>query len=105
MLGVDITLTALGAWFLDFHKDNNPKSANYGNYRTLPDSYQWQKAVGYTWFYDWFFNLGGPIKRKMYQFEVERGGLLITHVTQYVVWCWKADYWNLGAGAEIGIYY
>lgn len=22
----------------------------------------------------------------------------------YVVWCWKADYWNLGAGAEIGIY-
>ena len=20
-------------------------------------------------------------------------------------WIWKGDYWNLGAGAEIGIYY
>jgi hypothetical protein len=22
-----------------------------------------------------------------------------------VIWLWKGDYWNLGAGAEIGIYY
>ena len=22
----------------------------------------------------------------------------------YAVWCWKGDYWNLGPGAEIGIY-
>ena len=25
--------------------------------------------------------------------------------TYYVVWIWKGDYWNLGPGAEIGIYY
>jgi len=21
------------------------------------------------------------------------------------VWCWKGDYWNLGLGAEIGLYF
>ncbi len=25
--------------------------------------------------------------------------------TFYIIWCWKGEYWNLGAGAEIGIYY
>ena len=25
--------------------------------------------------------------------------------TNYIIWAWKGDYINLGAGAEIGIYY
>jgi RHS repeat-associated protein len=105
LTGLNITLTGIGAFLLDFHMDRDRYSPNYGNYRSLPGSYQWQKHVGYTWWYDWFFDLGGPIKRKIYQFEVEDRVLGFRHVTQYVVWCWKADYWNLGAGAEIGIYY
>ncbi len=30
--------------------------------------------------------------------------MLLQAITLHIVWCWKADYWNLGAGAEIGIY-
>jgi hypothetical protein len=86
-----------GALALDFHKNNNLFSKNYGNYTTLEGSYQWQKGVGYNWWYDWFFNLGGSVDKKTFSF-VKNG-------THYVVWCWKGEYWNLGAGAEIGIYY
>ncbi len=90
-------LAGIGAAFLDFHRVNNLTSPNYGNYTTVPDTYQWQKSVGYIWWYDWFFNLGGPIGKKRFDFK--------QYGTSYVVWCWKGDYWNLGAGAEVGIYY
>ena len=94
------------AWFggltLDFHKNRNIFSKNYGNYTTLEGSYQWQKQVGYTWWYDWCFNAGGPVDKVRYQFVVDQG---TPNATYYIIWCWKGEYWNLGAGAEIGIYY
>jgi len=31
--------------------------------------------------------------------------LRVCRLPHYAIWVWKADYWNLGAGAEIGIYY
>jgi RHS repeat-associated protein len=88
-----------GAVILDFHYCWDPFSPNFRNYTTLEGSYQWQKAVGYTWFYDWFFDAGGPIKKLIYDFHNDDNDM------SYAVWCWKADYWNLGAGAEIGMYY
>lgn len=90
--------TALGAWFLDFHMEWNWRSPNFGNFRSLPGSYQWQKNVGYDWWYDFCFSIGGQIGRVILPFVADNG-------THYAVWCWKGEYWNLGAGAEIGIYY
>ncbi|MBE6819655.1 MAG: RHS repeat-associated core domain-containing protein [Ruminococcaceae bacterium] len=95
-------LAGPGAFILDFHKNVDWNSPNYGNYTTLPDSYQWQHRVGYIWWYDWFFGFGGATGVKRYEFIKEKG---TPEQTYYIVWCWKADYWNLGAGAEIGIYY
>jgi len=95
-------LAGPGAFILDFHKNVDENSPNYGNYTTLPDSYQWQHRVGYNWWYDWFFSLGGATGVKRYEFIKEKG---TPEQVYYIVWCWKADYWNLGAGAEIGIYY
>ena len=63
----------------------------------------WQSRVGYTPTYDFFFSLGGPIFREKFEFEINNNSLLFPK-TYYVVWIWKGDYWNLGAGAEIGIY-
>lgn len=91
----------IGAWALDFHMNTNIFDPNFGNFTTLPGSYQWQSRVGYNWYYDLAFSLGGPTKVMRYPFMVEENG----ETTYYIVWCWKADYWNLGAGAEIGIYY
>ncbi len=91
-------LAGIGAWALDFHKNTDIYDLNYGNYTTLPGSTQWQSRVGYNWYYDWFFSVGGPTKVLRYPFIGENN-------IHYIIWCWKADYWNLGAGAEIGIYY
>lgn len=90
-------LAGLGAMFLDFHMNIDWNSENRWNFTTLPGSYQWQKGVGYNWWYDWFFNLGGDIDKVRMPFEV--------NTRCYCVWAWKGEYWNLGTGAEIGIYY
>lgn len=82
--------------FLGFEHQEN--SNNY----TSPENskFMWQSLVGYSTVYDFFFSLGGPIFRRYYEFQNTDNG----HTTYYVVWIWKGDYWNLGAGAEIGIY-
>lgn len=74
----------------------------FENYTTVEGKYMWQQEVGYSWWYDYFFSLGGPIKRLMLKFDTSGNGN--SSPVYYVIWCWKADYWNLGAGAEIGIY-
>lgn len=91
-----------GAWILDFHKVKS--GLNKGNYTTLPGSYQWQHRVGYVWWYDFFFSVGGPNKALKYPFRA-KDHTNHSGTSDYVVWCWMGDYWNLGAGAEIGFYY
>jgi len=83
----------IGAFLLEFYPDAN----NPGNYITDPNAYQWQQHMGYNWIYDWAFSVGGPTKKLIFDFKASG--------KDYVVWCWKADYWNLGAGAEIGVYW
>ncbi len=92
---------ALGApwagYFLGFETSTFGKGfLKHQNYTTVEGKYMWQSEVGYSWLYDYFFSLGGPIERYMYKFK--------SNDINYVIWCWKGDYWNLGAGAEIGIY-
>ena len=63
-----------------------------------------QKLGGYNNFYDFVFdsatNISKPLKykftdRKDYKFNMKR---------KYVIWPWKGDYLNLGAGCEVGFY-
>ncbi len=89
----------LGAFFLEFFPDSDCYLT--ANYTTREGQYQWQHHLGYNWYYDAFFSLGGPIEKLIYDFESTKGG----KTTYYAVWCWKGDYWNLGPGAEIGIYF
>ena len=89
-------LAGYAEYFLGFEQNGN-------NYITNPSKFMWQSMVGYNWFYDYFFSLGGPIDRVIIPFEAKLKDSNKT--AYYAVWCWKADYWNLGAGAEIGIYW
>lgn len=57
----------------------------------------WQRIAGYNDIYDWAFNLGTSMKRAKFPFSCNG--------KSYIFWAWKGDYLNLGAGAELGIYY
>ena len=77
------------------------KPHTFNNYTTVEGKTMWQSNVGYASIYDSVFSLGGPIKRIRYDFQkTDANGI----TTYYCIWLWKGDYWNLGAGAEIGIY-
>lgn len=63
-----------------------------------------QRAFGYNEFYDYVFgsatDISKPLKfqfssKKSYRFSLKKN---------YVIWAWKADYLNLGAGCEMGLY-
>ena len=57
----------------------------------------WQRIAGYNDLYDWAFDLGTSMKRAKFPFNYNK--------KSYIFWEWKGDYLNLGAGAELGIYY
>ena len=56
----------------------------------------WQRAFGYNDFYDAVFN--GFTSMDVNKFTFTSGN------EDYALWLWKGDYYNLGAGAETGIY-
>ena len=57
----------------------------------------WQQYFGYNDLYDFMFDIGTSMKSKKFQFSYNS--------EKYILWAWKGDYVNLGAGAELGIYY
>ena len=85
--GVDTA--AIGASLLDMQKDEN------GIYHADVDC--WQQYFGYNHLYDVAFDLGTDMNTDCFDFNY--GG------KDYRIWLWKGDYINLGAGAEMGIYY
>ena len=85
--GVDTA--AIGGYLLNMEKDSN------GIYHAKFDC--WQQYFGYNDLYDVVFDLGTSMKSKKFEFSC--GG------SRYIIWAWKGDYINLGAGAELGIYY
>lgn len=92
-LGIWLT-TALGLnpglfWIVGFFQDES------GVYHARQDC--WQQAFGYNDVYDFFFDLGTHMLSEKFPFKYKG--------TEYILWMWKGDYWNLGAGAELGIYY
>ncbi len=63
-----------------------------------------QKLFGYNDFYDFAFESGTNIsKPRKYQF-CDENDYKFNMKRQYVIWAWKADYLNLGAGCEVGFY-
>lgn len=98
------TLRAIGALaadaggiVLDFKLDNE-RQAYHSNIRN------WQKIGGYNDLYDEIFRIGTydvinrtkTISKEKFVFDVGN--------KKYVLWVWRGNYLNLGAGAEIGIY-
>ena len=57
----------------------------------------WQQYFGYNDFYDFMFYLGTSMDSEKFPF--------VSKQKKYILWAWKGNYINLGAGAEIGIYY
>ena len=52
---------------------------------------------GYNDFYDTVFHYATSMNKAKFQFSDDDGN-------DYILWAWKGDYLNLGAGAEMGIY-
>lgn len=56
----------------------------------------WQKECGYSELYDVVFDVATNMKRLRLPFSYNG--------KDYILWAWKGDYLNLGAGAELGFY-
>lgn len=72
-----------------------------GNYHIKQNYWQSNKFVGYNDLYDGVFKAAGVVNGSapdIYKEEFMMNG------ETYIIWAWKGDYINLGAGAEIGIY-
>ena len=84
-----INTTAVGAYLLNMKMDDNDV------YHASFDC--WQQYFGYNDLFDIVFDLGTTMEFGKFVFECND--------VVYAIWLWKGDYINLGAGAEIGIYY
>ena len=80
---------AIGACFLNMKRD--PKGVYHASFDC------WQQYFGYCDFYDFMFDIGTSMKSAKFPFSYKN--------KSYILWAWKGDYINLGAGAELGIYY
>lgn len=88
-----INTAAIGASLLDMEPDLN--EGNQGIYHAKTTARQ--SLVGYNNLYDLAFDIGTDIAEpEKLEFEVDG--------QDYVLWGWKGDYLNLGAGAELGLY-
>ena len=65
-----------------------------GNYSSA--SRPWQLDHGYNDVYDAIFTIGTSNEPRKASFEFGQNS--------YILWAWKGNYLNLGAGAEIGFY-
>lgn len=80
----------VGGTLLDMDKDEK------GIYHARFDC--WQQCLGYSKLYDSIFDLFTDMR-------FNNNGTFVYNKKNYILWAWKGDYLNLGAGAELGIYY
>ncbi len=85
-LGIDTA--GLGAKVLDMYEKN-------GTYHASKDC--WQQYFGYNDLYDIAFDIGTSMAKDKFPFNYNN--------KNYIFGVWKGSYVNLGAGAELGIYY
>jgi len=83
-------LTSLGSRML------NMKADSEGNLHS--QFYMWQAVGGFNNTYDAFFRTytDENMRNEKFPFSVDN--------MEYILWIWRGDYLNLGAGSEIGIY-
>ena len=81
--------SVIGSVLLDFKYDDKKIALH-------SDTTQWQSIGGYNDFYDEVFNIATSMKRIKLTYKYND--------QDYVVWVWKGNYMNLGAGAEVGFY-
>lgn len=81
--------TVSGADFLDFIYDDR-------NMAYHSQIVTWQKAFGYNDIYDKVFEYGSNMDKDKLLFSCNG--------SDYALWLWKGDYWNLQSGAEMGLY-
>lgn len=81
--GIDILLKGF-----DFYRDDK------GLIHTISNC--WQRLWGYNKWYDFAFDAVTSMNRARFQFG--------TGKSAFTLWMWKGDYFNFGAGSEIGIY-
>lgn len=90
LLGPDLA-AYLGATVLNMSADEN--GIYHANFNC------WQQYFGYTDLYDVVFDSATSMRYAKYEFDVNND-----NYTDYILWAWKGNYLNLGAGAELGIY-
>ena len=86
---IGIDTAAVGGYLLNMTKDS--KGIYHASFNC------WQQYFGYNDMYDFMFDIGTSMKGEKFAFTYNG--------QSYIFWLWKGDYINLGAGAEIGIYY
>ena len=83
------SFSTFGSVALDFKYDDKKLALH-------SDTEQWQKIGGYNDFYDWVFDHATSMNKIKLDFNYGD--------YNYVVWAWKGNYLNLGAGSEVGFY-
>ena len=73
------------------------KKDENGIYHIRQDWWQNWKYVGYNDLYDLVFDAACDMSAAKFKFT--SGG------EEFAIWAWKGEYINLGAGAELGLYY
>ena len=103
----------LGAQVLNMKQEMKVTKYNNGTEISIPTGIYhanfncWQQNVGYDDLYDEVFDNGTQIcgrkrmERHKYEIDVDPSA---NNGADYIFWAWKGDYYNLGAGCELGIY-
>jgi len=81
--------TLSGAYLLNFKADNK-QVAYHSQVNT------WQRQFGFNDMYDDIFRICSNMLKEKFIFSVDG--------TEYVLWTWKGDYWNMQSGGEVGLY-
>lgn len=90
LIGKD-NAASIGAKILNMKKDEQ------GIYHADFDC--WQQYFGYSDLYDVVFDSATSMRYGKFDFDINNDLF-----SDYILWAWKGDYLNLGAGAELGIY-
>ena len=87
----DKIMASLGSRLLNFKSDNQGVIHS--------QNIQWQLIGGYNNLYDDVFReyTNYTIRNEKFAFTVDN--------FEYILWIWRGNYLNLGAGAEMGLYY